>query len=1107
MMNQTLVDFLNHGVLPFVGRTAETEQILAFWRATTESTRLRGALLTGEAGIGKSRIIEEIIPQIVQEGGAVVHAKLYPESTTSIAPLVAGALRFLNTRRQLNIGDTDETLASVVTALRRLARLRPTLLLIEDIHLLNGETLREFGLLLDALSEDVISVVALTRPIELPARGVLERYLIEEITITLLETAQVETLWERLFGRWPDAEITALVLEATHGNPLALRSALRGAVKSGAITYHPPSNTWICANATAVLPQVLKRNVELLSEGLAAYLNEKEREGAMALASLGELFTREAAEGLVEGAGKLLDSLMFKGVVMTARTQATPLPGSSSAHPPLAFTHTLLHTRLVEQAGIAPEALLRIIARNYPLCSILPFQLLAAAPQERIDIGGDEARQAITRALEIARALDNGPDWKLGMELWQAAEKIAPRCWYGWLDEERKIIEADILSTWLLLARRSSDHREYETYVRNLLALTDEPSSAAMREYRLRAFSFLHSLGRRNAPELCRDTWNRAQHFIHAHPDLLFSESYLAYMDSAARSMLARGDRQTLRLIDEQLTALIESDLADEHFRRQARRIIIFHSLDLFSTQEELQARLEQMDGLEPFVDSRNRMRFLSSKLMLLTTIGQMDEALRTADMAIPLFREQNLPNNFHMGSLARLCALGGLGIISMEEMEGEIERLSQHAPIHIQNFPVLARTALIEMALLRNERQWLIGGVERHESILRHLRPEAQMLLALEYGITAGKLEPAPEKASPLFRPLLLLHRSDIPPPSHILRDAFLRGLNGPLLRLHDVIEKRAFLALIDHYTRRLGMKELGGLIAPEAGEMVRRTLAWLAARRLHLCMIPLLEQGWNYLNEDELRGWRATIGRIAEQQRSAKETEAGKLRERTRVSMLGTIEIRRPDGEIVPVRGSRLRALLGLLVADRMLDIPLDYREFSTIASGSEGDPERARKTLNGIVFRLRDAIGHDLVETGSETPHLNFDLVEVDLLDAHRAILEANEALRDRSLLRSQQRMLQALDLTRGEVPFPNLYENFFEAVREDFENGLRNTLVHVAQRLLMEGDPKSAEELLRRGFDAMAEDEEIADLLCEALVQVGKRAEAERVRMRAAIAMEG
>lgn len=1105
MMNQTLVDFLNHGVLPFVGRATEIEQILGFWRATTESSRLRGALVVGEAGIGKSRIIEEIIPQIVQEGGAVVHAKLYPESTTSIAPLVAHALRFLSTRRQLNIGDTEETLASVMTALRRLARLRPTLLLIEDIHLLSGETLREFALLLEALSQDVISVLALTRPIELPARGVLERYLIEEITVKVLEPEQVKMLWEHLFGRWPDPEIAAMVFEATRGNPLAIRSALRGAVKSGVITYDPLANGWICANAAAVLPQVLKRNVELLSEGLAAYLNQKEREGAMALASLGEIFSREAAEGLVQGAEKLLESLMFKGIIMTARTQTPPLPGIGSAYPTLAFTHTLLHTRLVEQARIAPEALLRLIAQDYPLCSILPFQLLAEAPAEMMASGGNDARQAITRALAIARALDNGPDWKLGMELWDAAKAIWTACQEPWNAAESNGLEADLLATWLLLARRSSDHTEYEIHLHRLLELTETPFTPSMREQRLRAFSFLHLLGRRTDRELCLETWSRAQRFVHTYPELFFSESYLMYMDAAARSMLNRGESEILRLIDEQLSSLIESDLADEHFCHQARHIIVFHSLDLFSTEEELRTRLRQMDDLEPFVDSSSRMSFLSSKLLFLATIGRMGEALQIADMALPLFRERNLSNNFYFGSLARFCALGGLGT-RLPEIEAGVEHLCAQAPDDIHNFALFAHRALIEIGLLGNDRQWLRRGVESYRNDLHFLQPETRIVLALEFGIDGDQIASMAETAGETLRPVLELFLSGTPTTPHILLDAVWRGLQSPLLRLSDLVQKRAILALIGEIAHRSGMPAFIEIIGPEVAEMLHRTLAWLAERRLHPYMRPLVERGQGYLSDEDLRRWRERIEDIAGELHPADEAETETLRQRTRISMLGTIEICRPDGEIVPVRGSRLRALLGLLVADRMLDVPLDYREFSVIASGSDGEPERARKALNGIVFRLREVIGHDLVETGAETPRLNIDLVEIDLLNAQKAISEATEALRDRSLLRSQERMLRALELTRGEVPFPNLYENFFEAVREDFENGLRNTLVEVAQRLLMEGDPKSAEELLRRGFDAMAEDEEIADLLCEALIQVGKRAEAERVRMRAAIAME-
>ena len=85
-MQQTLVHFLNHGLLPFVGRAEQVGRIEQFWRQTAESYGLRSLLLVGEAGVGKSRLVEEVIPRISLAGGAVIHAKLYPDSTTSVAP-------------------------------------------------------------------------------------------------------------------------------------------------------------------------------------------------------------------------------------------------------------------------------------------------------------------------------------------------------------------------------------------------------------------------------------------------------------------------------------------------------------------------------------------------------------------------------------------------------------------------------------------------------------------------------------------------------------------------------------------------------------------------------------------------------------------------------------------------------------------------------------------------------------------------------------------------------------------------------------------------------------------------------------------------------------
>src|SRR4051812_32522268 len=91
-MEQSLVDFMNHGILPFVGRQQERDRIMAFWRATVDAHGLRMLLLGGEAGVGKSRLVEETIATVMSEGGAVVHARLYPGAATSVAPLLAHAI-------------------------------------------------------------------------------------------------------------------------------------------------------------------------------------------------------------------------------------------------------------------------------------------------------------------------------------------------------------------------------------------------------------------------------------------------------------------------------------------------------------------------------------------------------------------------------------------------------------------------------------------------------------------------------------------------------------------------------------------------------------------------------------------------------------------------------------------------------------------------------------------------------------------------------------------------------------------------------------------------------------------------------------------------------
>ncbi|MEP7219981.1 MAG: tetratricopeptide repeat protein [Bacteroidota bacterium] len=174
--------------------------------------------------------------------------------------------------------------------------------------------------------------------------------------------------------------------------------------------------------------------------------------------------------------------------------------------------------------------------------------------------------------------------------------------------------------------------------------------------------------------------------------------------------------------------------------------------------------------------------------------------------------------------------------------------------------------------------------------------------------------------------------------------------------------------------------------------------------------------------------------------------------------------------------------------------------FQEFILLA-GEDEDPELARKKRNMGVVRLREVMGADAVLTDGRTPRLNLALVEVDLLQADELVKRSLAAAREGAWVRAQPLLLEALQMTRGEVPFPTLYEGFFEAAREDFDFRLRSAVLDIARGLLREGDTGGAEEILRRAFDAMPDDQEIAELLRDALISRGNRVEAERIRLRA------
>jgi hypothetical protein len=192
--------------------------------------------------------------------------------------------------------------------------------------------------------------------------------------------------------------------------------------------------------------------------------------------------------------------------------------------------------------------------------------------------------------------------------------------------------------------------------------------------------------------------------------------------------------------------------------------------------------------------------------------------------------------------------------------------------------------------------------------------------------------------------------------------------------------------------------------------------------------------------------------------------------------------------------------------MAANLMLKDPLSIKEFRMIAAGEKEDAELARKTVNMAVASLREVLGVHAIHTTADVPALNLDVLRIDVLEASDLLDDAARALRRGSLIRAIPAILDAMSLSLGKVPFPSLYENLFEALRDDFDARLRKVTIEAGRRLIKEEDYGTAVLLLKRYFDTIPSDPEIADLLKVALEFAGNKAEVSRINLKLSVEKE-
>ncbi|MBC5824875.1 MAG: AAA family ATPase, partial [Candidatus Eremiobacteraeota bacterium] len=230
-------------MLPFVARRDELDKLQAAWSRAARGTGTF-VLLSGEAGVGKTRLCAELARIVQSEGGRVyIGTTAAPESTPyqSIIEALRSALPLLLARppvtaRRAALAHVlpelrdpaapdvalpemaaDREIARIYDALadaiRRLASPRPLLLILEDLQWAGSATIEALGEIVKELLRTPVLIVATYREEEVTADHPLR---------TLLRSLAVfQNVGECLLERFAEGDVAELIgrIDALRGRP------------------------------------------------------------------------------------------------------------------------------------------------------------------------------------------------------------------------------------------------------------------------------------------------------------------------------------------------------------------------------------------------------------------------------------------------------------------------------------------------------------------------------------------------------------------------------------------------------------------------------------------------------------------------------------------------------------------------------------------------------------------------------------------------------------------------------------------------------------------------------------------------------------------------
>ena len=455
------------GQSPFVGRAAELGFLREEFEAVASGGGGRLVLITGEAGVGKTRLVRQLAEQVRVGGAKFLEGRYLREEGTPFGPWgeilregmrgisrdeaalavgpYAGDLLRVFPELEAQLGEETGEATSlpgpqlglysgIAHVLDSLSQWVPLIVLVNDLQWAPGLSL--LAHLARRLKDSRILLIGAYREHEFNARLTLAQEwadlnvarLFAHIRLQPLGADQTRALVAQQFGDEVAGTLASRVHQATQGNPFFIEEVLRSLAEHGAIRYS--EDHWEAAGPLAI---TLPRSVQLLLEERLAGMRQESRDVLEQAAVLGQSFSFAV---LQEMTGREEEDLL--GPIDQGITGGLLHDTSSPEEERYTFVDPQVQQVLYE--GISPPRRRRLHRRAARALEALHGSEHHAHPEElaRHFAEGNEPEQAAAYAFRAGDEAEAAAAWPRAIELY----RLALETWERLGEREQSMAEA-----------------------------------------------------------------------------------------------------------------------------------------------------------------------------------------------------------------------------------------------------------------------------------------------------------------------------------------------------------------------------------------------------------------------------------------------------------------------------------------------------------------------------------------------------------------------------------------------------------------------------------------------------------------------------------------